>query len=75
VSASIGAKRGHLIIDSDTDDENNNTQSDLVRICLNLAFLPEDRGRAFQYSKDKLAMETSQRIAAYKKQEDENDMN
>ena len=48
ISASIGkSKRGAMIIDSDTDEENNAVQSDLVRICLNLSFLPEHKGKAF----------------------------
>ena len=77
ISASIGAsKREKMIIDSDTDEENNAVQSDLVRICLNLAFLPEHRGKAFQYSKDRLAKETTKNMENFKKkgrvQEDAN---
>ena len=33
--------REHYIIDDDDDDENNGAQSDLVKLILNLAFLPE----------------------------------
>jgi len=54
VSASVGTKRHNMIIDSDSDDENNDMQSDLTRICLNLAFLLEQEGRSFQYSKSKM---------------------
>lgn len=39
--------RSKMIIDSDSEDGNDCAQSDLCRICLNLAFLPEDEGRAF----------------------------
>ena len=37
--------RDKMIIDSDSEEGNDSAQSDLVRICLNLAFLPEDEGR------------------------------
>ena len=45
-----------MIIDleSDNEDDYKNMQSDLVRICLNLAFLPEQVGRAFQHNKNNL---------------------
>ena len=64
MSAAAGKQRANLIVDSDSDDGNNNVQSDLVRICLNLAFLPEDQGRAFQYNKDELAEYTEMRLNA-----------
>ena len=49
-----------MIIDDDSDDENNYEQSDVVMICLNLAFLPEQIGRSFQYRKNKLTQDISQ---------------
>ena len=69
VSASVGSKRRSMIIDSDSDDGNNDTQSDLTRICLNLAFLPEQEGRAFQFSKTKMAEEIEMRMVNIKRQE------
>ena len=47
-----------MIIDSDSEEGNDSAQSDLVRICLNLAFLPEDEGRAFQYDKELLSYQS-----------------
>ena len=58
-----------MIIDSDSDDGNNDTQSDLIRICLNLSFLPEEQGRAFQYNKSKMAEEVELRMVNAKRQE------
>jgi len=61
VSAAV-KDRSKIIIDSDSDDGNDGAQSDICRICLNLAFLPMDEGRAFQYEKNKLSALTEQRI-------------
>ena len=47
VSSAVGSKRNMMIIDSDSDDANDSAQSDFVRICVNLAFLPEKKGRYF----------------------------
>ena len=54
-----------MIIDSDSDEENDSAQSDLVRICINLAYLPESKGRNFKYSKDSLSRETTQRMKSF----------
>ena len=51
ISAALGEDRAKYIVDSDSEEGNDAAQSDLCRICLNLAFLPEDEGRAFQYDK------------------------
>ena len=54
--------RSKFIIDSDSEEENDSAQSDLCRICLNLAFLPEAKGRTFHYSKERLARQTSLKL-------------
>jgi hypothetical protein len=49
--------RDEMIIDDDDDKDNNATQSDLVRISLNLAYMHEDEARNFKFNKS--AMETT----------------
>lgn len=41
--------RNDYIIDGDDDEDNDGMQSDLVRLILNLAFLPEEKARAFKF--------------------------
>jgi len=44
--------RGKYIIDDDEDESNDNAQSDLVRIILNLAFLTPGQARGFTFDKN-----------------------
>lgn len=44
--------RKKYIIDDDEDEGNDNAQSDLVRMILNLAFLHEEKAKRFSFSKD-----------------------
>ena len=37
--------RDEMIIDDDDDEGNDAAQSDLVRVCLNLAYMTEDKAR------------------------------
>ena len=46
--------RDEMIIDDDDDEGNDAAQSDLVRIALNLAFLTEDKAKAFKCDKNGL---------------------
>jgi len=41
-----------MIIDNDTDEGNDAAQSDLVRVALNLAFIPESKARKFKFGKN-----------------------
>jgi len=41
-----------MIIDDDDDEGNDNAQSDLVRLSLNLAFMREDEARNFKFDKN-----------------------
>mmetsp|Transcript_21614 Transcript_21614/g.20737 ORF Transcript_21614/g.20737 Transcript_21614/m.20737 type:complete len:411 (+) Transcript_21614:2041-3273(+) len=43
--------RADCIIDDDSDEDNDNAQSDLVRVILNLAFLPKSYAENFSFSK------------------------
>lgn len=43
--------RADYIIDDDEDESNDFMQSDLVRIILNLAYLPEERAKSFKMDK------------------------
>lgn len=42
--------RERFIIDDDSDEENDFVQSDMVKLIMNLAFLPQARARAFEFS-------------------------
>ena len=44
--------RTEMIIDEDSDSENDVAQSDLVRIGLNLAFMTVDKANKFEFNKD-----------------------
>jgi len=44
--------RETFIIDDDDNEDNDNAQSDLVKIVLNLAFLTEDKARTFTFDKN-----------------------
>ena len=46
--------RADKIIDDDDDEGNDNAQSDLVRLSLNLAFMLEEKARKFKFNKDGL---------------------
>lgn len=46
--------RADMIIDDDDDEGNDNAQSDLVRLSLNLAFVLESKARKFKFNKDGL---------------------
>lgn len=50
VSASV-PDRHNYIIDNDQQESNDDAQSDLVRVALNLAYLTEDRAKSFKFSK------------------------
>lgn len=39
--------RDQMIIDDDSDEENDSAQSDLVRVMINLAYLTENEAKAF----------------------------
>lgn len=43
--------RADYIIDDDEDEDNDEAQSDLVKMVLNLAFLPEKQARDFTFDK------------------------
>ena len=43
--------RNEYIIDDDEDEGNDNAQSDLVKIILNLGFLHEKQAKEFQFNK------------------------
>lgn len=43
--------RNEMIIDDDTEEGNDAAQSDMVRICLNLAYLPEKEALGFSFDK------------------------
>jgi len=44
--------RGKYIIDDDEDESNDNAQSDLVRIILNLAYITSEQARSFTFDKN-----------------------
>ena len=50
-SAALGDERAAYIKDDDEDESNDNAQSDLVKMALNLAFMPEERGKNFTFDK------------------------
>ena len=50
VAQDEGDKREEFIIDDDDNEGNDFWQSDKVRIGLNLAFFPEEMGRAFPFT-------------------------
>ena len=41
--------RDLMIIDDDIDEDNDNQQSDLVRVVLNLAYLTEEKAKSFDF--------------------------
>ena len=47
-------QRDLMIIDDDEQEGNDSAQSDLVRVCLNLAYLTEDEAKYFQFNNDGL---------------------
>jgi len=51
ISASL-ENRDEYIIDDDDDEDNDAVQSDLVRVALNLAYLSEDKAKAFDFNKN-----------------------
>jgi hypothetical protein len=51
-SPSMGEKRSQYIKDGDDDDENNMMQSDLVKIILNLPYLPISLAESFTFDKE-----------------------
>jgi hypothetical protein len=44
--------RARYIIDNDDDEENDEAQSDLIRLVLNIAYLTEERAINFTFGKD-----------------------
>ena len=44
--------RSQMIIDDDSDEENDALQSDLVRLVLNLGYLPKKRAQNFSFDKN-----------------------
>ena len=43
--------RDEMIIDDDVDEGNDAAQSDMVRICLNLAYLTEKEANGFTFNR------------------------
>ena len=41
-----------MIIDDDANEGNDSAQSDLVRLALNLAYMPESKAKTFTFSVD-----------------------
>jgi len=54
VSADV-PNRSLMIQDDDDDDSNDNIQSDIVRLAVNLAFLDEKRAQEMSFRKEKMA--------------------
>jgi hypothetical protein len=52
VTAAEGENRADCIIDDDSDEGNDNAQSDLVRVALNLAYLTESEAKNFSMEKN-----------------------
>lgn len=50
--SAVVPNRNDMIRDDDSDDDNNEAQSDLVKIFLNLAFLPEKKALHFSFDKN-----------------------
>ena len=50
ISAAV-PNRSDYIIDDDSDEDNDNAQSDLVRVALNLAYLTEAEAKEFSFDK------------------------
>jgi len=44
--------RNELIWDDDDDDDNNYVQSDMVKLLLSLAYLPEAKAQEFSFKKE-----------------------
>jgi len=51
--------RAEFIIDDDEDEGNDDAQSDLVKMILNLAFLTEEQAKAFTFDKAAYSNATS----------------
>ena len=49
-----------MIIDDDDNEGNDAAQSDLVRVALNLAFMPESKAKVFKFSVPGLMEATGQ---------------
>jgi hypothetical protein len=54
--------REMYIIDDDDDEGNDNAQSDLVKIVLNLAFLTEERALGFSFDKNAYSQQVKSKI-------------
>lgn len=50
-SPSLGKERAQYIKDADDDEDNDMMQSDLVKVILNLAYLPPSLARTFTFDK------------------------
>jgi len=53
---SLGDERAEYIKDDDEDDSNDNAQSDLVKMALNLAFMSKERAEKFTFDKSFYSM-------------------
>lgn len=60
VPADEGEDRNDMIIDDDDNEGNDAAQSDLVRVALNLAFMPESKAKVFKFSVPGLMEATGQ---------------
>ena len=60
VPADEGEDRNDMIIDDDDNEGNDAAQSDLVRVALNLAFMPESTAKKFKFSVPGLMEATGQ---------------
>ena len=64
VECSQGADRPNMIIDDDTNEGNDDAQSDLVRVALNLAYLNQGAAKTFEFNKDWLTKKMKENAAA-----------
>merc|ERR1712032_1154950 len=64
VECSQGADRPNMIIDDDTNEGNDDAQSDLVRVALNLAYLNQSDAKTFEFNKDWLTKKMKENAAA-----------
>jgi len=62
VSPVYGDARADYIIDNDDDEENDDAQSDIVKVALNLAFLTEEFAMNFSFDKKAFVANRKQRF-------------
>ena len=64
VECSQGADRPNMIIDDDNNEGNDDAQSDLVRVALNLAYLNQGAAKTFEFNKNWLTNKMKENAAA-----------